>query len=83
MEQIGIGRGAVAVGEDVFYPHVVADQRLGDQVVAVADQRVGLAAQQAGAALAGDVEKLSEKMSDQGQKLMMDIVEELLKLEAN
>ncbi len=30
-----------------------------------------------------DVEKLSEKMSDQGQKLMMDIVEELLKLEAN
>ena len=30
-----------------------------------------------------DVEKLSEKMTEKGQKLMLEIVEELLKLEAN
>ena len=30
-----------------------------------------------------DVEKLSEKMTGKGQKLMLEIVEELLKLEAN
>jgi hypothetical protein len=30
-----------------------------------------------------DVDKLTEKMSGKGQKLMMDIIEELLKLEAN
>jgi hypothetical protein len=30
-----------------------------------------------------DADKLSEKMSDNGQKLMMEIIEELLKLEAN
>ena len=30
-----------------------------------------------------DPDKLTEKMSVKGQKLMMDIIEELLKLEAN
>jgi hypothetical protein len=30
-----------------------------------------------------DPDKLTEKMSDKGQKLMLDIIEELLKLEAN
>lgn len=30
-----------------------------------------------------DADKLTEKMSDKGQKLMMEIIEELLKLEAN
>jgi hypothetical protein len=30
-----------------------------------------------------DADKLTEKMSGKGQKLMMDIIEELLKLEAN
>ncbi|HUT42189.1 MAG TPA: hypothetical protein VM011_12690 [Gammaproteobacteria bacterium] len=30
-----------------------------------------------------DTDKLTEKMTDKGQKLMMDIIEELLKLEAN
>ena len=30
-----------------------------------------------------DKDKLTEKMTDKGQKLMMDIIEELLKLEAN
>ncbi|MGB5538727.1 MAG: hypothetical protein WBO37_01375 [Gammaproteobacteria bacterium] len=30
-----------------------------------------------------DTDKLTEKMSDKGKKLMMDIIEELLKLEAN
>jgi hypothetical protein len=30
-----------------------------------------------------DPDKLTEKMSDKGQKLMLDIIEELIKLEAN
>ena len=30
-----------------------------------------------------DADKLTEKMGDKGQKLMLDIIEELLKLEAN
>ena len=30
-----------------------------------------------------DADKLTEKMGDKGQKLMLEIIEELLKLEAN